>query len=77
MTAENTADVSCRVCGQGWWVTNPDAFPWDGCPDCEPPKAESLFEPDASPLALALVFASAALALAGVVAAVVWFGVAK
>lgn len=31
----STADVSCRICGSGWWVTNPEKFAWSGCEDCE------------------------------------------
>lgn len=32
---ESTADVSCRICGSGFWVTNPEKFAWSGCEDCE------------------------------------------
>lgn len=38
---------------------------------------DPIFEPDASPLALAFVFATAALVLVAIVAAGIWLGVAR
>ena len=33
-----TADVSCPRCHTGYWVTNPDAEPWQGCSECAAPE---------------------------------------
>lgn len=38
---------------------------------------EPIFDPDASPLALAFVFAAAAVVVVAIVAAGIWFGVAR
>lgn len=67
---DSIADVSCRHCGQGRWVTNPDQFAWDGCPDCTP-DPQPIFTPDANPLALAAVFAVVGLVVVALVAFVI------
>lgn len=68
-----SADVSCRRCGQGWWVTAPDRLAWTGCPDC-PPEPTPIFTPDAmrtGPLWVLLVGLLIAAALVVVVVGVI------